>query len=72
MHEGLATVGALHVPHVEKNFAASLSGGFYNDKTAIGAGAAIRFDETWQLGGSISVGTGSGDVAGKAAVTGQW
>jgi len=72
LHEGLATVGALNIPHVEKNFAASLSGGFYNDKSALGAGAAIRFNDIWQLGGSVAVGTGGGDVAGKAALTGQW
>jgi hypothetical protein len=72
LHEGLATVGALNIPHVEKNFAASLSGGFYNDKSALGAGAAIRFNDVWQLGGSVAVGTGGGDVAGKAALTGQW
>jgi hypothetical protein len=70
--EGLATVGALHIPHVEKNIAASLSGGLYNDKTAVGIGAGVRFDQTWQFGGSIAVGTEGGDVAGKAAVTGQW
>jgi hypothetical protein len=70
--EGLATVGALHIPHVEKNFAASLSGGFYNDKTAVGIGAGVRFDQTWQFGGSLAIGTEGGDVAGKAALTGQW
>lgn len=70
--EGLATIGALHVPHVENNFAASLSSGFYNDKTAIGIGAGVRFDKTWQFGGSLAVGTNGGDIAGKAALTGQW
>ena len=30
----------------------------------------IRFDQIWQLGGGISVGTGA--VAVKAVVTGQW
>ena len=65
-------MSALNVPHVERNFAASLSGGFYNDKTAIGGGAAVKIDETWQFGGSLAVGTNGGDVAGKAVVTGQW
>lgn len=70
--EGLATIGALHIPHVEKNFAASLTGGFYNDKTAVGIGAGIRFDQTWQFGGSLAIGTDGGDIAGKGALTGQW
>lgn len=72
LHEGLATIGALGIPHVEKNFAASLNGGFFDDKTAVGAGAAFRLDQTWQIGGSIAVGTEGGNIAGKAALTGQW
>jgi hypothetical protein len=70
--EGLATIGALHIPHVEKNVAASLIGGFHGDKTAVGIGAGVRFDQTWQFGGSVAIGTEGGDVAGKAALTGQW
>ena len=58
MSEGLAMVGALNIPHVEKKFAASMSGGFYDSSTAIGAGAALRFDETWQVGGSVAVNRG--------------
>lgn len=72
MNEGLATIGALNIPHVDKRFAASLSGGFYDDKTAVGGGVAFKLDETWQFGGSIAVGTENGVVAGKAALTGQW
>lgn len=72
LHEGLATASTLQIPHVEKNFAASISGGFYNDKIAVGAGAAVRLDKTWQFGGSVAIGTDSGDIAGKAALTGQW
>lgn len=72
MEQGLATVGALNIPHVERNFAASLNGGFYESETAVGIGAGVRFDKTWQLGGAVAVGTDGGDVAGKAALTGQW
>lgn len=72
LHEGLATIGALNIPHVENKFAASLNGGFYESDTAVGIGAGYRFDKTWQFGGSVAVGTSGGDVAGKAALTGQW
>lgn len=72
LDEGLATLSALHVPHVEKNVAASFVGGFHNGKTALGVAAGVRVDETWQLGGSLAIGTEGGDVAGKAALTGQW
>jgi len=72
MYEGLAMSSALHIPHVEKSFAGSLTGGFHNDKSAIGLGAAAKINETFQFGGSVSFGTDSGDVAGKAALTGQW
>jgi uncharacterized coiled-coil protein SlyX len=72
MAEGLAMVAGLHIPHVEKSFAASLSGGFYEGSTAVGGAAAIRIDQHWQFGGAVTVGTETGRVAGKAAVTGQW
>ena len=68
-HESLAAASALNTPHVDKRFAASLSGGCHNDKTAIGGGAALKLDETWQIGGSLAIGTEGSDVAGN---TGQW
>ncbi len=72
LNAGLATNAALHIPHVEKAFAASVIGGFHEDKSAVGVGVGIRFDETWQFGGSIAVGTDGDHVGGKAALTGQW
>ena len=74
LEQGLATTSALNVPHIDigKQFGVSGSAGFYNNEAAIGLGATIRFDDTWQLGGSIATDTEGKNVAGKAVVTGQW
>lgn len=57
-----------------ENLPQSVSGsaGFYNDEAAIGLGATIRLDETWQLGGSVASDVDGKNVAGKGVITGQW
>lgn len=74
LEQGLATAAALNVPHVDvgKKFAISGSAGFYNDEAAVGLGATIRLDETWQLGGSVASDVEGKNVAGKGVLTGQW
>jgi hypothetical protein len=74
LEQGLATAAALNVPHVDigKRIAISGSAGFYNDEAAIGLGATIRIDETWQLGGTVATDVEGNNVAGKGVLTGQW
>lgn len=74
LERGLATTAALNVPHIDigKKFGISGSAGFFDSEAAIGVGAAIRFDETWQLGGSVATDTNGKNVAGKAVISGQW
>lgn len=74
LEKGLATTAALNVPHIDSNkrFGVSGSAGFYNDEAAIGLGAAIRLDGTWQIGGSVASDVDGKNVAGKGVLTGQW
>lgn len=74
LERGLATSAALNVPHVDvgKRFAISGSAGFYNDEAAVGVGATIRLDDTWQFGGSIATDVEGDHVAGKGTLVGQW
>lgn len=74
LEKGLATTAALNVPHIDPNkrFGVSGSAGFFNDEAAIGLGAAIRLDGTWQVGGSVASDVDGKNVAGKGVITGQW
>jgi hypothetical protein len=74
LQRGLATVAALTVPHIDvgKKFGVSASTGFYGERSAIGLGLGLRFNENWQVGGSFATDTDGRNVTGKVAATAQW
>jgi hypothetical protein len=74
LQRGLATVAALDVPHIDvgKKFGVSATTGLYGNHPAIGLGIGLRFNENWQVGGSLATDTDSKNVAGKVTASAQW
>ena len=62
------------IPHVDpdKTFAFGPGIGISDSEIGLSVNGAVRFNETWQLGGSVGFSTDGGEVAGKAAIIGQW
>ena len=74
LEKGLATMGALTIPHIDpnKSFGIAVSPAFYNNEFAIGFGAAGRIDGTWQIGGSIATDFDNDNVAGSRNSNRPW
>jgi hypothetical protein len=65
-------MGGLVLPDA-KNFAVAANVGFYDDKQAFAAQAAVRLDRTFTLNGGVGIGMNdSSSVGGRAGVMAAW
>jgi YadA-like membrane anchor domain len=72
--EGIAVamaMGGLTLPD-SKAFALSANMGFYDDKQALAAQAAIRLNRTFALTGGVGLGFDQGKVGGRVGVMAAW
>jgi hypothetical protein len=72
--EGIAVamaMGGLTLPD-SKAFALSANMGFYDDKQALAAQAAIRLNSTFALTGGVGLGFDQGKVGGRVGVMAAW
>lgn len=74
IREGMAAIAALNVPHVSQNkrFSVSGSASTYDSEIGFGVGAAVRFNEAWQFGGTVSTDSNGSAFAAKGVITGEW
>ena len=73
-NEGIAlaiAMGGLMMP-AGKDFALGANFGFYEDKQAIAAQAAIRLDDTLTLNAGIGLGLDSNTVGGRVGFVAAW
>ena len=64
-------LGGLTMPD-GKNFAVNASLGFFEDKQAFAAQAAVRVDPNWTINGGIGFVTDGGQLGGRLGVTAAW
>jgi hypothetical protein len=69
-----AAIQSLQVPNIpqKQRFGATASHVTYNEAGAVGAGAGVRLNETFQIGGAVSTAYTGENLATRVTLTASW